>query len=224
MRSKNGKKAWGWALLTAAIAIGVAYFFSGLRTFWSGTLRSAEVVPEGTILTIQVAHSLSSKTMRLGEVFEGRIISAESVKGAPVFPPSTRVRGRCVAVRRAEGQGQSGYLRLALSSVFDSQGNLSPLASTTFSQWGDKPIGLASHCVQTDALSIESENVVPRAGNSDEAVVTPEALLTFTLLEPAVVTRRRQEPRPGEKFVSDRSLESNGARGSQSGRAHREFR
>ena len=195
VRSENLKKAWHWALGMAAIAIGVACLFSGPGSFWFGTVGSSEVVPPGTVLTVRLAHALSSKTLRLGELFEGRIISTDSMRGTPGIPPGTRVAGRCVAVRKAEGQGHSGYLRLAISGLYDSQGNLAPVSTTTFSQWGDRPIGLASYSApvatsEENAWGRVSESVAEQAGNSGEAVVTPEALLTFTLLEPVAMTGR----------------------------------
>ena len=194
MRSENLKKVWHWALGMVASAIGVACLFSGRGSFWFGSVGSAEVDPPGTVLNVRLAHAVSSKTLRPGELFEGRIISTDSMRGTPAIPPGTRVAGRCVAVRKAEGQGPSGYLRLAISGLY-SQGNLLPVSTTTFSQWGDRPIGLASYSAlmatsEENAWGRVSESVEEQAGNSGEAVVTPEALLTFTLLEPVDMTGR----------------------------------
>src|SRR2546425_10060235 len=80
---------------------------------------------------------ITSQGARLGDTFEGRVVSVRVGDGAAVVLPGNRVEGRCVAVRPGEGAGRPGYLRLALSGLVDDEGRFYPMEPATFSLSGE---------------------------------------------------------------------------------------
>lgn len=151
---------------------------------------SPEVLLPGTALTVRLIRPLTSQNARLGEAFEARVDSAQGINGTSSVPSSFRVEGRCVAVRAGERDGRPGYLRLALSGLWDAQGHFSPLETTTVTlsgSWEGEP-GEKSQKTASDVTARASMKDPPSsASQPGEAVVAPEARLTFILLKPAVL-------------------------------------
>jgi hypothetical protein len=137
-------------------------------------------------------HPLNSRTARLGEGFEARVVSI-AAKGAPGIPPGARVEGRRLAVRAGGPEGRPGYLRLTLSGLVDSQGHFFPLETTTVSWWGSRVMELSSE--PTAFLYQESSSdragplgIYAGAWKSADVALTPDSVLTFVLLKRAVMT------------------------------------
>jgi hypothetical protein len=164
-----------------------AWVIVGAETLWHPAAISAMVVPPGTTLLVRLTHPLNSRTARLGEGFEARVVSI-AAKGAPGIPLGARVEGRCLAVR-----APSGYLRLTLSGLVDSQGHFFPLETTTVSWWGSRVVELSSQ--PTAFLYQESSpdragplGIYAGAWKSADVALTPDSVLTFVLLKRAVMT------------------------------------
>lgn len=157
------------------------------------------MVPPGTPLIIQVLQPLSSHSARLGDVFEARIVSDIKVEGERVVPSGTRVDGRCVAVRDGDADGRSGYLRVALTGLRDSQGRVAPLETTTVSEWGsahaESRVPPSNDSGDLAAPADREEATPPSVEpHASEAEVQPGALLTFVLLRPAFVEGPERQP------------------------------
>jgi len=189
--------AWGktsrWAAGIGAVVAGVCCFYPGLRLMWSGPPDSTAAIPAGSAITIRLARPLTSQSVRLGEVFEAWAVSTAVVKGGGRIPSGTRLEGRCVAVRQADGVNRPGYLRLALSGLRNAEGRLVPLETTTLSEWGERAVELG-RASMGEVLGAQTSpfpsrgGALPRADNSGEAVVTPQENLTFVLLKPVVIS------------------------------------
>lgn len=183
-----GKRRGTWTAIIAACALGVVI---GFMAVGPGPFGSTVTVPTGTMLTVRVARPLSSRSVHLGDAFEAQVVSTKTADGKPLLPPGVWVEGRCVAVRPGDSEGRPGYLRLALSGLRDLQGNLAPLETTTFSKWGNGALEIAGDSGNSSAWAVapgrEAGSASTRTANSSEAVVPPEAPLTFTLLKPAEI-------------------------------------
>ena len=186
---KDGKRRWVRTAIIAATALGL---FASMRAVGPGSFGSTVTVPTGTTLTVRVARPLSSRSVHLGDAFEAQVVSTKTADGEPLLPPGVWVEGRCVAVRPGDNDGHPGYLRIALSGLRDSQGNLAPLETTTFSKWGKGPLEFGG----APGKSGPAKTVAPRAsagpplvgaGDPSEAVVTPESPLSFVLVKPAEI-------------------------------------
>ncbi len=186
--SNVGRRRWVWTAIVAAAAL---CLLAGTIAVGPGIFSSTVTVPTGTMLTVRVARPLNSRSVHLGDAFDAQVVSTKTTDGEPLLPPGAWVEGRCVAVRPGDSEGRPGYLRLALSGLRDLQGNLAPLETTTFSKWGSGPLEIAGDSGNNSAWAVapgrEAGSASTRTANSSEAVVPPEAPLTFTLLKPAEI-------------------------------------
>ncbi len=183
----------------AVVAVGALLLMLRLMTLGFEALGSPEVIPPGTALTVRLVRPLTSQSARLGDVFEAWVVSARAAKGAPIVPQGAQVEGRCVAVRAGEGVGRPGYLRLALSGLRDPHGHFAPLETTTFSQWGSSAVEFGLESIEVPVRKApppqpETTHLPAPSQGSSDAVVTPEAPLTFVLLKPAEVAGRLWKP------------------------------
>jgi len=173
----------GWNLafeiLTLAITLS---FLTGIKFRRPEALLSNRLIPRGTVLTVLLDSPISSQTAYLGKPFYGRILSAQGATNLS----GARVVGRCAASHDRELDATTGYLRLALSGLIDSKGNVSSFATNTLSFWGQ--------CVTNSQAATE---VLPAATNAptelpsrpDDAVHPPGEQLGFVMLRPAVVAQ-----------------------------------
>ncbi len=192
VRSEYSQCLTAKSVWVAVVAIGALWVFLKMIGFGSGTPASAEILSPGTALTVRLVRPLTSEDMRLGDAFEARLISTEALRGTPAIPAGVHVEGRCVAARAGEGNGRPGYLRLALSGLRDARGHFFPLETTTLSltgNWGFEPGYGAGQTLLTPRPVPQARTQGPSAvgSNAIEAVVTPEANLTFVLLRSAVI-------------------------------------
>lgn len=196
IRSGSSETARRWLAWILAGVASTLLLFSGLKKVRSAAPDAAAVIPPGTALTIRLRHPLTSRTARLGDVFEAWVVSTKTPKGTPSIPLGARVEGRCVAAREGEADGRPGYLRLALSGLRDSRGHLTPLETMTFSVWGSRALEAQSESAELakPAPQMAREHSSASAGESHQAVVTPEASLTFVLLRPVAVAGQQGEP------------------------------
>jgi hypothetical protein len=195
MGSGNSRNAWRWVALCGTVAAGVTCFFVAWGGLSTQSLPATETIPQGTVLIVRLAHSLSSNNARLGQAFEGRVISAYSPKGPLLIRPGTRVVGKCVAVRRAEGGQRPGYVRLALFRIA-SEGSPSPVPATTFAKWGNRAISFSTYPVPPRPTTGDEPLANSELGDesdaaSHEAVITTDESLSFTLLQPLILPQRR---------------------------------
>jgi hypothetical protein len=180
-----------WGFWIGFVVAGALCLYPGLG--WLGGPSPGEVIPPGTALTIRLAQPLTSQSTRLGDMFEAWVASTAVVKGGLPVPPGTRVEGRCIAVRQAEGVTRPGYLRLALSGLRDSEGRLLPLETTTLSLWGTWASGLEpapiGKVLEPPARSAPApRGTKGRTEDFAEVLLTPQENLTFVLLKPVVIS------------------------------------
>ena len=168
-----------------AVAAGVLCLLLRLMATGPGAWDKGGVIRPGTILTVQPARPLTSRSARLGDVFQARVVSAQAKDGGAVIPAGALVEGRCVAVRAGEGIAHPGYLRLALSGLEDAEGRFVPLETTTSSQLGNSILQASRGLGDTSPRTSRA--------TSNDAVVTPESRLTFVLLKPAELAGRRSQ-------------------------------
>jgi len=180
------------AIWKGVCALGAAAVCLGLTALRPGRGQPVEIIPAGGTLAVLVMRPLSSETVVLGDIIEGKVVSFQGSDSEASLPPGTRVQLRCVAVRKAEGNVRPGYLRLTLTSLEDSGGNFRSVETSTFSQWGEERArevkgalpGARSAALQGSAMSGALQAPL---GQVNEAVITPDVRLTFVLLKPAVL-------------------------------------
>ncbi len=74
-------------------------------------------LPAGIPISVRLQNSISSATASPGDSFEAVLDEPLVVDGQTVAPREAPVRGRVVAVRHSGRMHNSGYLRIALSSI-----------------------------------------------------------------------------------------------------------
>lgn len=198
IRAQGEEPVGGWTVLAVTVGVGVALLVLGLVPLNFRAADSKAIVSPGTALVVRITRPLDSENAKLGERFEGSVVSSAAVRGPVLIPSGARVEGRCVAVSQGDGQERPGYLRVALSGLFDPQGHLWPIETTTVSLWGGSP-GVPSTSERSNGAKILADNgavsqVISTARGireSLDAIITPEKTLTFVLLKPAVVASQQ---------------------------------
>lgn len=187
----------GWTILGVTVGAGVALLLLGLVPLGFRAEDSKVIVSPGTALVVRLLRPLDSENAKLGDRFEGSVVSAVAVKGPVMISPGARVEGRCVAVRQYDSQDRPGYLRLVLSGLLDPHGHLWPIETTTVSFWGSPALqggpGIRREAKDLADTITMSQVISTARGISDrlDAIITPEKPLTFVLLRPAVVASRQ---------------------------------
>ncbi len=87
-------------------------------------------VPAGTPIAVRLQSSISSASANPGDSFEAVLDEPLVVNGQTVAPREAAVRGRVVAVRHSGRMHNSGYLRIALSSI-EIEGKSVPVQSSS---------------------------------------------------------------------------------------------
>ncbi|HZO99312.1 MAG TPA: hypothetical protein VFD30_03365 [Terriglobia bacterium] len=182
----------GWAVLGVTLGVGVALVVLGLIPINFRAADSKVIISPGTALVVRIIHPLDSENAKMGDRFEGSVVSAISVRGPALIPTGARVEGRCVAVRQGDGDEHPGYLRVVLSGLLDPHGHVWPIETTTVSLWGspgplhEEPS--SQRKVLADNVAVSRVLSTARDVRENlEAIITPEKTLTFVLLKPAVV-------------------------------------
>src|SRR5215471_9370766 len=153
-----------------------------------GLSSSRDLIPPGTVLVIHLRRALTSGTAHIGDQLEARL---EAVKGAAGISPDLAVEGRCLAARKAIPGNRAGYLRVVLSELRDGRGHRLPLRTTTLSQLGNEVLGIdPSFGAPPKTANLHPGSYATGRG-SREAVIRPEAELSFALVEPLDVTGHR---------------------------------
>ena len=89
---------------------------------------SAAVIPAGEQLPVRITENLSSANARVGQAFHGTLEAPIMANGRIVYPKSSRVTGRVVAVHPSGRLSDPGVLELKLVSV--SNGRSSSVLNT----------------------------------------------------------------------------------------------
>ena len=176
-------------VLPVSLAAGISLVLM-VKHLTHGSPRSTELIPPGTVLVIRLNQRLTSRTAHIGDRFKARLAV---VKGAASVHSGLWVEGECLAARKALPGRRAGYLRIALSKLRDRRGHTLPLQTTTLSQWGNQVLDFDTSLGA--ALKTGSQGpglyLTPATG-SQEAVIRPEAQLSFVLIEPLVATGHRE--------------------------------
>ncbi len=93
-------------------------------------------VPAGTPIVISLQQSISSETAQSGQGFAAVLEEPLVVSGQTVAPKGAEVRGQVLAARKSGRMHNSGYLRIALSSITVEGKELPVQTSSIFIQGG----------------------------------------------------------------------------------------
>ncbi|MFZ1916638.1 MAG: hypothetical protein WAU58_03625 [Terriglobales bacterium] len=86
-------------------------------TSFSQSLIPPTMIPEGTFLTVRLSKPLSSVSAHAGDGFEGAIDEPVVVDQQTLLPRGSKISGRVLDARSADGPRNPGYLRITLVSV-----------------------------------------------------------------------------------------------------------
>lgn len=110
--------------------------FSAAATAKKPLVPDTLTVPAGTPVSVRLQQSVSSASARPGDEFSAVLDEPLVVDGKTVAPRGATVTGRVVAARKSGRMHNSGYLRLALSSI-DVSGKAVPVqTSSVFAMGG----------------------------------------------------------------------------------------
>ncbi len=74
-------------------------------------------IPTGTLLTVRLLQTISSRSAHSGQEFEAELAAAVLIQGNAVFPKSSRLHGHVVSARESGRLHDPGYLRLTLDAI-----------------------------------------------------------------------------------------------------------
>jgi len=125
-------------------------------------------LPEGTFLTVHLSKAISTASAHPGDSFEGALDDPIVVDQQTFFPRGTKVSGRVLEAKPANGPNNPGYLRITLISVNVGGKTVLIDTSSIFSK--------ASH----------NDRPSPTGGplpGSNDVVFAPDRHLTFRLAQ-----------------------------------------
>jgi hypothetical protein len=93
-------------------------------------------IPEGTILTVRLAETLSSNRNRAGDTFRATLASPLAVNGSMVAGMGAAVLGRVVSARRAPLIGGRANLTLTLTHITGAEERLVPVNTSIVEEQG----------------------------------------------------------------------------------------
>jgi BON domain len=168
----------------------------------------AVVVPNGTMLRIRINQGLDSSHAQPGNVFDATVINDVAAGGAIAIPRGATVHGMVVEAKSAGALKGRGEIQLQLTQVVLA-GKTFPLTSDIWSSTGpDKTARTVNSTLGLSALGAIIGGVAgggagaaigagvggatglaaSAASGGGQALVPPEAIITFHLTQPAPVT------------------------------------
>jgi hypothetical protein len=93
-------------------------------------------VPGGTVLTVRLFQTMSSRSARSGQEFAAELAAPVLTEGSIIFPKSTRVHGLIVAASESGRLHEPGYLRLTLEALQRPDGKWIDVHTTSLSAEG----------------------------------------------------------------------------------------
>jgi hypothetical protein len=168
----------------------------------------AVTVPSGTMLRIRINQGLSSKSAQPGAPFDAIVLNDVVADGAVAIPRGATVHGTVVDVKKSGQLGGRPEISLQLTQV-TLAGKVFPLVSDSWSTAGpdktgrtvNNTVGLGAMGAIIGAIAGGGPGAaigagagavaglgVSSASGSPQAIVPPEAILTFHLTQPAPVT------------------------------------
>jgi hypothetical protein len=168
----------------------------------------AVVVPNGTMLRIRINQGLNSNHAQPGNIFDATVINDVAADGAIAIPRGATVHGTVVEAKSAGALKGRGEIQLQLTQVVLA-GKTFPLTSDIWSSTGpDKTARTVNSTLGLGALGAIIGGVAgggagaaigagvggaaglgaSAASGGGQALVPPEAILTFHLTQPAPVT------------------------------------
>ncbi len=184
-------KQFGWkqfeapsrsVLWLAIFAPALLLCLAAVTGVWYGLVPNRLMLSPGTVLEVSIDEALSSETTESGDVFEGRVVSAEALDGSSLELAGARATVRLAAVRSGSGQKHPGYLRLALESVRLPGGTQARVKTTTLSEWADGAV--VNPPADNSKLTV---GTVPDSGTPGNVTIPKNWKLRFALLQPVWV-------------------------------------
>lgn len=166
------------------------------------------VIPGGSMLRIRINEGLDSKHAQPGSIFDGVVLNDVVADGAVAIPRGAAIQGTVVDAKPSGALNGRGELSLQLTQV-TLGGRIFPLLSDKWSSVGaDKTgqtvgnaVGLGAVGALIGAFAGGGAGAVLGAGlggaaglgasaasNNGQALIPPEAILTFHLAQQAAVT------------------------------------
>ena len=168
----------------------------------------AVVIPSGSMLRIRINQGLDSKHSQPGTIFDATVINDVAADGAIAIPRGATVHGTVVSAKSAGALSGRAEIQLQLSQVVLA-GKTFPLVSDIWSSTGpDKTARTVNSTLGLSALGAIIGGVAgggagaaigagvggatglgaSAASGGSQALVPPEAILTFRLTQPAPIT------------------------------------
>jgi hypothetical protein len=178
------------------------------RPFVAQKGGDAVVVPNGSILRVRINQGMDSKHTAPGMMFDGLILNDVVAGGSVAIPRGSAIRGTVVDVHKAGDFKGKGELKLQLTQV-DLGGRTYPIATDFWwHQGADKTGNTVGNTVGLGAMgaligAVAGGGVgaavgagvggvaglgVSSVGGKGEAVLPPEAIISFHLTQPVDVT------------------------------------
>ena len=164
-------------------------------------------VPSGAMVRIRINQGLDSKHAQTGNTFDGTVLNDVVADGAVAIPRGASVQGTVVDVKASGALKGRGELSLALTQVILG-GKVYPIVSDQWSNVGaDKTLHTVNNAIGLGAVGAIIGAVAgggagaaigagvggaagigtSAASGGGQALVPPEAILTFHLAQPAQV-------------------------------------
>ena len=110
--------------------------------------EQTRVLPSGTLLTVQMARSLSAAKVRSGDTFTAVVAAPLTIDGATLIDRGTAVTGRVEAAQseadHPDAVPGSGYVRLTLSTMTVEGRQVALQTSSLFARGGFLPANVSS--------------------------------------------------------------------------------
>lgn len=149
----------------------------------SSVKKGNAYIPGGTILKIELAKELSSKTAKVGDPVQLRIVENLIINDVVVIPSGTRVKGVVTKARKSGALGRGGKLEFSIVSVDTLNGVTVPLEYTKGDKKGGDGGAVAVFALVSvvGGLFMKGKNVVYNEGLQFDAEVSADVDLNVPL-------------------------------------------
>ena len=135
------------------------------------TVNTRVIVPDDTVVAVQVTEQLTSAVNHAGDVFDINVTGAVSAGGYIVVAANAKGRGHVTKIDEAGGHGHPGTVEVALDYVFAVDGEKIRLKDTPIDQIGEK-----AHSGATVA-GIFTYGLASNAIRGHDAIISPTRTL-----------------------------------------------
>lgn len=152
---------------------GIAFAQESITDPASQQISAMAVIPDGTVVSIEITEPLASSTHKRGDTFSLALLDPILIDGVELVPAGTPGTGQIIHAAAARGGGAPGELLIAARSLETASGPL-PLRGFKLGATGDDNSGMAlgvSLAAGAFAMFIRGREVVIPAGTHGSAKV-----------------------------------------------------